>query len=78
MRGALAIPGWADGDGTPSLPDDTVHPPVVIDYCIQHLRAVVNELDDERMARVRGVLVRAAREKTKPCAGTALYWLPMD
>ena len=35
-----------DGDGTPSLPDDTVHPPVVIDYCIQHLGAVVNELDD--------------------------------
>ena len=38
-------PPAADGDGTATLPDDTVHPPVVIDYCIQHLGAVVNELD---------------------------------
>ncbi len=36
----------AVGDGTPSLPGNTLHPPVVIDYCIQHLGAVVNELDD--------------------------------
>ena len=54
------------------------HPPAVLDYCIQHLGAMVNELDDERMARVRGVLVRAAREKTKPYAGTALYSLAED
>ncbi len=67
-----------DGDGTPSLPGNTIHPPVVIDYCIQHLGAVVNELDDERRARVRGVLVKAAREKTKPYAGTALYSLAED
>ena len=39
-------PPAADGDGTPSLPGNTIHPPVVIDYCIQHLGAVVNELDD--------------------------------
>jgi len=67
-----------DGDGTPSLPGNTIHPPVVIDYCIQHLGAMVNELDDERRARVRGVLVKAAREKTKPYAGTALYSLAED
>ena len=66
-------PPAADGDGTPSLPGNTIHPPVVIDYCIQHLGAMVNELDVERRARVRGVFVRAAREKTKPYAGTALY-----
>ena len=67
-----------DGDGTPSLPGNTIHPPVVIDYCIQHLGVVVNELDDERRARVRGVLVKAARDKAKPYAGTALYSLAED
>ena len=54
------------------------HSPAVLDYCIQHLGAMVNELDEERRARVRGVLVRAAREKTKPYAGTALYSLAED
>ena len=71
-------PPAADGDGTPSLPGNTLHPPIVIDYCIQHLGAMMNELDDERMARVRGVLVRAACEKTKPYSGTALYSLAED
>ena len=71
-------PPAADGDGTPSLPANTVHPPVVVDYCIQHLGAMVNELDDERRASVRGVFVKAAREKTKPYAGTALYSLADD
>ena len=67
-----------DGDGTPSLPGNTIHPPVVIDYCIQHLGAMVNELDDAKRSRVREVFVRAAREKTKPYAGTALYSLAED
>ena len=82
-------PPAADGDGTPSLPDDTVHPPAVIDYCIQHLGAMVNELGDATRVGAlgdralpdggaRGVLVRAAREKTKPYAGTALYSLAED
>ena len=64
--------------GDRALPGNTVHPPVVVDYCIQHLGAVVNELDEERRARLRGVLVKAAREKTKPYAGTALYSLAED
>ncbi len=67
-----------DGDGTPSLPGNTIHPPAVIDYCIQHLGAMVNELDDAGRKAVRGVLVKAAREKTKPYAGTALYSLAED
>ena len=78
-----------DGDGTPSLPGNTIHPPAVIDYCIQHLGAMVNELDESMRTGVRGapalpdggvrgVLVRAAREKTKPYAGTALYSLAED
>ena len=65
------------------------HPPVVIDYCIQHLGAMVNELGDATRGGalgdralpdggVRGVLVRAAREKTKTYAGTALYSLAED
>lgn len=67
-----------DGDGTPSLPGNTIHPPVVIDYCIQHLGAMVNELDDAKRSRVREVFVKAAREKTKTYAGTALYSLAED
>ena len=39
---------------------------------------MVNELDDERRARAREVFVKAAREKTKPYAGTALYSLADD
>lgn len=54
------------------------HPPAVLDYCMQHLGAMVNELDDAMCNRVRDVLVRAAREKTKPYAGTALYTLAED
>jgi len=65
------------------------HPPVVIDYCIQHLGAMVNELDDAARVGgrgapalpnggVRGVLVKAAGDKTKPYAGTALYSLAED
>ena len=64
--------------GDCALPGNTVHSPVVVDYCIQHLGAVVNELDEERRARLRGVLVKAARDKTKPYAGTALYSLAED
>ena len=39
---------------------------------------MVNELNDASRVGVRGVLVRAAREKTKPYAGTALYSLAED
>ena len=39
---------------------------------------MVNELDDERRASVRGVLVKAAGDKMKPYAGTALYSLAED
>ena len=49
-------PPAADGDGTPSLPGNTIHPPVAIDYCIQHLGAMVKELDGAGRKAVRGVL----------------------
>ena len=67
-----------DGDGTPSLPGNTIHPPVVVDYCIQHLGAMVNELDDAGRKAVRGVLAKASGEKGKPYSGTALYSLAED
>ncbi len=65
------------------------HPPVVIDYCIQHLGAMVNELDDAARVGgrgapalpnggVRGVFVKAASDKMRPYAGTALYSLAED
>ncbi len=54
------------------------HPPAVLDYCIQHLGAMLNELDDATRGRVREVFVRAAGEKGKPYAGTALYSLTED
>ncbi len=65
------------------------HPPVVVDYCIQHLGAMLNELDDAWRVGVRGapalpdggvrgVLVRAARQVKQPDAGTALYSLAED
>ena len=54
------------------------HPPVVLDYCIQHLGAMVNELDDAKRSRVREVFVKAARDKAKPYTGTALYSLAED
>ena len=55
----------------------------------QHLGAMVNELDDAARVGgrgapvlpgggVRGVLVKAAGDKTKPYAGTALYSLAED
>lgn len=62
---------------TPNSPTHP-HPPAVLDYCIQHLGAMVNELDDAGRKAVRGVFVKAAREKTKPYAGTALYSLAED
>jgi len=62
---------------TPNSPTHP-HPPAVLDYCIQHLGAMVNELDDAKRSRVREVFVKAAREKTKPYAGTALYSLAED
>ena len=63
-----------------STPHSPPHPlpPVVLDYCIQHLGAMVNELNDNERRRVREVLVKAAGEKGKPYAGTALYSLAED
>ena len=54
------------------------HPPVVLDYCIQHLGAMLDELDENGRLRVRAVLVKAAKRTKQPYAGTALYSLAED
>lgn len=76
IEGGNSDCGGALGDR--ALPGNTIHPPVVVDYCIQHLGAMVNELDDAMCNRVREVLVRAARQVKQPYAGTALYSLAED
>ena len=54
------------------------HPSAVLDYCIQHLGAMINMVDEPTRLRVRGVLAKASGEKGKPYSGTALYSLAED
>ena len=54
------------------------HPPTVFDYCIQHLGAMLDELDEKGRLRVRAVLAKAAKRTKQPYAGTALYSLAED
>ena len=55
------------------------HPPAVLDYCIQHLGAMQNEITDDALRRrIREILVFAARQTRQPYAGTALYSLAED
>ena len=58
--------------------DGGAHPPAVLDYCVQHLGAMQGGLDGTARRRVHDVLVRAARRKSMPYAGTALYSLAAD
>ena len=62
---------------TPNSPTHP-HPPAVLDYCIQHLGAMLDELDKKGRLRVRAVLVKAAKRTKQPYAGTALYSLAED
>lgn len=55
------------------------HPPTVLDYCLQHLGAMQNDVADAALRdRIRAVLVEAARRVRFPYAGTALYSLSED
>ena len=52
------------------------HPPVVLDYCIQHLGAMQGEITDDSLRhRIREIFVFVARQTRQPYAGTALYSL---
>ena len=59
IEGGNSDCGGALGDR--ALPGNTIHPPVVVDYCIQHLGAMVNELGDAR----RSAAVDAAIKRIK-------------
>ena len=43
------------------------HPPAVLDYCIQHLGAMLDELDEKGRLRVRAVLAKAAKRTKQRC-----------
>lgn len=52
------------------------HPPAVLDYCIQHLGAVIGEPCDSALRhRIHSLLVKAAGRANQPYAGTAIYAL---
>ena len=44
-----------------------MHPPAVLDYCIQHLGAMLDELDEKGRLRVRAVLAKAAKRTKQRC-----------
>ena len=52
------------------------HPAAVLDYCIQHLGAMQNDVGDSGLkSRIRSVFVEAAKQKKRAYSGTALYSL---
>ena len=75
---AETLMGMFEGNSsTPNSPTHP-HPSVVLDYCIQHLGAMLDELDEKGRLRVRAVLAKAAKRTKLPYAGTALYSLAED
>ena len=55
------------------------HPAAVLDYCIQHLGAMLNDVTDESLReRIRSVFGSAAKRIDRSFAGTALYALADD
>lgn len=55
------------------------HPPAVLDYCLQHLGAMQDDVADAvARDRIRAVLVESAKRIRFPYAGTALYSLAED
>lgn len=55
------------------------HPPAVLDYCIQHLGAIQNDVSDPDMrVRIRRVFETAVGRAAEAYAGTALYSIAED
>ena len=55
------------------------HPPAVLDYCLQHLGAMQDDVVDVTLRDcIRAVLVEAAKRIRFPYAGTALYSIAED
>lgn len=75
---AETLVGIVEGNSsTPNSPTHP-HPPAVLDYSIQHLGAMLDELDEKGRLRVRAMLAKAAKRTKQPYAGTALYSLAED
>ena len=75
---AETLMGMFEGNSSTHNSPTHPHPSVVLDYCIQHLGAMQDELDEKGRLRVRAVLVKAAKRTKQPYAGTALYSLAED
>lgn len=75
---AETLMGMFEGNSSTHNSPTHPHPSVVLDYCIQHLGAMLDELDENGRRRVRAVLAKAAKRTKQPYAGTALYSLAED
>ncbi len=75
---AETLMGMFEGDSSTHNSPTHPHPSVVLDYYIQHLGAMLDELDEKGRLRVRAVLAKAAKRTKQPYAGTALYSLAED
>lgn len=75
---AETLMGMFEGNSSTHNSPTHPHPPAVLDYCIQHLGAMLDELDEKGRLRVCAVLAKAAKRTKQPYAGTALYSLAED
>ena len=75
---AETLVGMVEGNSSTHNSPTHPHPSVVLDYCIQHLGAMLDELDEKGRLRVRAVLAKAAKRTKQPYTGTALYSLAED
>ena len=76
---AETLMGMFEGNSSTHNSPTHPHPPAVLDYCIQHLGAMQNEITDDALRRrIREIFVFAARQTRQPYAGTALYSLAED
>ena len=67
---AETLMGMFEGTSSTHNSPTHPHPSVVLDYCIQHLGAMLDELDEKGRLRVRAVLAKAAKRTKQPYAGT--------
>ena len=63
---AETLMGMFEGNSSTHNSPTHPHPSVVLDYCIQHLGAMLDELDEKGRLRVRAVLAKAAKRTKQP------------
>ena len=64
---AETLMGMFEGNSSTHNSPTHPHPSVVLDYYIQHLGAMLDELDEKGRLRVRAVLVKAAKRTKQRC-----------